>query len=404
MSNQPIGFDEVIAPLGREAFAADYWTKKFLHLTGPKGRFTALLPWDELNDILEWHCPPQPQLRLFQEGVMVDLRRYIDGPVGALHLNAGGLIAALGQGASMVLDTVHEVSPRVADLAEAMGTALGCNCIANLYAGWRAQRAFDVHWDAQEVIVLQLSGRKRWQVFAPTRLHPLTDDSEKAAKPEGPPVWDGIMHDGDMLYLPRGWWHVAFPLDEPSLHISFGIEPPDGADFLRWWMRHLRRHPEVRQSLMMGNQASRKDYVDKMLQFIRAAAEGDPLGDYLREQKAFLRMRNRVRLPQAPIEQAKPLGSMLTRLRLATQDSLYIEVTPGQPLAKFFAAGVDWFIRPEFIPAFQRLSGRESVAFQDLAVLVTDRQLIGMLVSALDTLATAGVVFKEEASVPLPPR
>ena len=104
MSNPAIDFDQMIAPLTRERFLAEYWTKKFLHLAGPKGRFTPILPWEELSHILEWHPPPQPQLRIFQEGVMVDLRRYIDGPVGSLKLNAGGLIALLGQGATMVLD------------------------------------------------------------------------------------------------------------------------------------------------------------------------------------------------------------------------------------------------------------------------------------------------------------
>jgi hypothetical protein len=243
--------------------------------------------------------------------------------------------------------------------------------------------------------VLQLSGRKRWQVFAPTRLYPLTDDSEKAAKPEGPPVWDGIMNDGDMLYLPRGWWHVAFPLDEPSLHISFGNEPPNGAGFLRWWMRRLRRHPEVRQSLMMGDPAYRKAHMAKMTEFIQASAQGDLLGDYLREEKALRRVRPRIRLPQAPIEQSTPLGSMQTRLRLATHDALHIEQPPGEAMAKFYASGMDWFIRPEFIPAFQRLSGRQSVSFEELATLIADKQLIGMLVNALDALATAGVVLKE---------
>src|ERR1019366_9002319 len=193
MSQAIIDFDQIIAPLGRERFLAAYWNKKFLHLTGPKGRFTPILPWEELNHILEWHPPPQPQLRLFQEGVMVDLRRYIDGPVGALSLNAGGLISILAQGATMILDAVHEVAPAVAHLTASMEAALSCVCVSNLYGGWRTQRGFDVHWDPHEVLVLQLSGRKRWQVFAPTRLHPLADDSEKAVAPSGPPVWDGIM-------------------------------------------------------------------------------------------------------------------------------------------------------------------------------------------------------------------
>ena len=114
MDKDPIAFEDVIAPLSRERFLSEFWNKSFVRLSGRKGRFSSLLPWDELNTILEWHCPPQPQLRLFQDGQKpVDVVRcHIDGPVGALRLNAGGLIASLSQGASMVLDLVQDVAPR----------------------------------------------------------------------------------------------------------------------------------------------------------------------------------------------------------------------------------------------------------------------------------------------------
>ncbi|HWC63055.1 MAG TPA: cupin domain-containing protein [Rhizomicrobium sp.] len=397
MSKPVFEFDQIIAPISRERFLADYWTKKFLHLSGAKGRFTPLLPWEELNHILEWHPPPQPQLRLFQEGTMVDLRRYIDGPVGKLKLNAGGLITALAQGATMILDTVHEVAPRIADLTHSMEKTLGCDCVANLYAGWRTQKGFEVHWDGHEVFVLQLSGRKRWQVYAPTRLHPLDDDSEKAPQPTAPPIWEGILNDGDLLYLPRGFWHVAYPLDEPSLHVSWGAQPPSAQDFLYWWIRNLRRHPQGRVSLTrMTDPEARKEFVAEMLKFLEDSAKRDPLGVFLGNQEAGRRIPPRLRLPEAPIEQQKPIGSLATRIRLVLQESLYIERDPAEPMAKFFAAGTYWFIRPEFIAAFSRLSGRESVAFQELAATIPDRQLVGMLASALDTLAANGIVFKEE--------
>ena len=99
----------------------------------------------------------------------------------------------------------------------------------------------------------------------------------------------------------------------------------------------------------------------------------------------------------APNEQRKPLASPATRLRLALQDSLHVEREPGEPMAKFLAAGTYWFIRPEFIAAFQRLSGHESVPFEDLAAMLPDRQLVAMLATAIDTMANAGLVFKEEA-------
>jgi hypothetical protein len=397
MSPPAIDFDQIIAPLTRERFMAEYWTRNFLHLAGPKGRFTPILPWEELNHILEWHPPPQPQLRIFQEGVMVDLRRYIDGPVGSLKLNAGGLIALLGQGATMVLDSLHEVSPAVAHITESVEATFSCACTANLYAGWRTQKGFNVHWDAQEVFVLQLSGRKRWQVFAPTRSNPLTDDSETAQPPTAPPIWEGILNDGDLLYIPRGFWHVAIPLDEPSLHVSVSAQPATATDFLAWWMRTLRRHPEARASLTrMDDPATRKQFMARMMKLIEASGSGDPLGKYLDGQKAGRRNRPRIRLPMAPHEQQRSL-SPSTRIRLASQDSLHVEKEPGEPMAKFLAAGTYWFIRPEFIPAFQRLSGHASVPFQDLAAMLPNRQLVEMLASAIDTMANAGLVFKEDA-------
>jgi hypothetical protein len=38
------------------------------------------------------------------------------------------------------------------------------------------------------------------------------------------------------------------------------------------------------------------------------------------------------------------------------------------------------------------------VPLQDLAATLPNRQLVGMLAAAIDTMANAGLVFKEEAS------
>ena len=44
MSYPAIDFDQMIAPLTRERFLAEYWTKKFLHLAGPKGALPPSCP------------------------------------------------------------------------------------------------------------------------------------------------------------------------------------------------------------------------------------------------------------------------------------------------------------------------------------------------------------------------
>jgi hypothetical protein len=295
----------------------------------------------------------------------------------------------------MIMDGMQEVAPAIFDLTASFEQALSCTCAANLYAGWRTQRGFNVHWDAHEVFVLQLGGRKRWQVFAPTRTDPLADDIETAQPPKAPPIWEGILGDGDVLYLPRGFWHVAYPLDEPSLHMTWSAHTFTGVEFLQWWIRTLRRHPEARTSLTrLKDPQARKAYAAKLAEFLTRSAQDDPLDQFLRTQHGVRRPRPRIRLPQGPVEQNAPLTPE-SRIRLANQSALFIERDAGEPLVKFFAGGSYWYIRPEFVAAFQRLSGSEGVALAELAATLSDRSLVPMLHSAIEALAGAGLVFKE---------
>ena len=395
MPAEGMRFEQVLSPVGTSRFLSEYWTKKPLYLEGAKGRFENLFSWDELNRILAWNPPPQPQLRLFQEGSMVDLRRYIDGPVGNLRLNPGGLMTLLAQGATMIMDGVQEVAPGIRDMTSSFEDVLSCTCAANLYAGWRTTRGFNVHWDAHEVFVLQLSGRKRWQVFAPTRIDPLADDIETAQPPKASPIWEGILSDGDVLYLPRGFWHVAYPLDEPSLHMTWSAHTFTGVEFLQWWVRSLRRHPEARASLMgLKDPQARKAYAARLIDFLAASTAGDPLGQFLQAQHGARRPAPHIRLPEGPVEQGAPLTPQ-SAIRLASQSALFIEREAGEPLAKFFAGGSYWYIRPEFVAAFQSLSGAQSVRLQELAATISDKSLVPMLHSAIDALARAGILFKE---------
>src|SRR6202020_3581170 len=102
-----------------ERFVTEFWTKSCLVQKGTKGRFTPLLTWDEMNAILEWHKPSPFSMKLFREGREIEPNLYIDGEGGKARLNAGGLLANISQGASLVMDGVEELAPRVGAMAGA---------------------------------------------------------------------------------------------------------------------------------------------------------------------------------------------------------------------------------------------------------------------------------------------
>nr|WP_179769448.1 cupin domain-containing protein [Streptomonospora nanhaiensis] len=56
----------------------------------------------------------------------------------------------------------------------------------NAYASWTSVQGFGVHWDDHGVIVVQVSGRKRWRIYGFTRHAPLySDQRPRPAPPRG---------------------------------------------------------------------------------------------------------------------------------------------------------------------------------------------------------------------------
>lgn len=117
----------------------------------------------------------------------------------------------------------------------------------NAYASWTSQEGFGVHWDDHDVIVLQVSGRKRWRLYGTTRVAPLHHDVEFSTEEPTEPIDEFVMEPGDILHVPRGCWHaVAASEGEPSLHLTCGLVTTTGADFLRWLTHRLIEHEVVR--------------------------------------------------------------------------------------------------------------------------------------------------------------
>jgi hypothetical protein len=62
-------------------------------------------------------------------------------------------------------------------------------------------------------------------------------------------VSEVVREDGDVLHIPRGWWHKVEALGEPSLHLSVGICQRTGADLIEWLADDLRSNENFRLDL-----------------------------------------------------------------------------------------------------------------------------------------------------------
>ncbi|KAB7833525.1 cupin domain-containing protein [Streptomyces mobaraensis] len=323
---------------------------------------SGLLTWDALNNILASHRLEPPRLRLTREGETLPALATSAPEVTRRHvvwhrLHPAPLHARLADGASMALDNADELHRPLGEVAEELERLLRTRIQANVYASWTATEGFGVHWDTHDVVVIQLDGAKRWRIYGPTRPYPLHRDTDEPQPPAGEPVADLVLRPGDLLYVPRGWWHsVSADQGTRSLHVTFGAQPHTPSDLLHWVCDRLVAHQEFRIDLpLLGDLAEQKAVLAGLRALVVEQLDDPQLIARYREHQdgqALGRM-----APSLPHLGSIPADHRL-RVRMTTARAV---LTLDEDTAHLQAAGSAYEFAPEAGPALQLLvDGGES--------------------------------------------
>jgi len=257
-SSMPTHFEYILRPMPLREFISESWGQRFVHISGEPNKFEGLISWADLSAILEQPGLKPPRLRLVKRGQGIGPNNYVeDSEWNDSRIRSADLLRELDSGATLILNQCDDFSRPVRQLAASVERMFRCDVIVNLYAGWRSENGFTLHWDPQDTCIVQVSGRKRWTVYRPTRNWPLKYDVAENIVPDGEPYWDQIVNQGDILYIPRGWWHVAVPLEEPTLHLTVTIRRYNFIDMLHWFVESLKAHEVCRLDIAAETQAQK---------------------------------------------------------------------------------------------------------------------------------------------------
>lgn len=360
------------ACLGQDEFLAQALHRHYKHFPGAVECPTALMSWDALNDILATHRMDPPRFRLSADGEMLPQHRYASPVTTRRHtvwhrLNPAEMHARLAEGASLVLDAVDELHRPVEQAAMEIEACLKTVVQANLYASWTPREGFGTHWDDHDVVVVQVAGRKRWKLYGTTRVAPMHTDTEFPDPPPSEPIAELVLRPGDVLYLPRGWWHsVAASEGEASMHITFGMQTATGAQLLDWLADDLRGPETLRLDMPVhGSPEAKEKYLAHLAGEVASALESPDLIDrYVTQVGASNRTRMR---PSLPYITGVPADPQL-RVRLATARAELV-CRQADGVVSFTATDQQWEMDALAGPLLRRLIDAlpESVPLGELA-------------------------------------
>jgi Cupin superfamily protein len=292
--------------LSPQKFLDRHWGHNVYWEVGKPDRFHNLMSWEELNLVLDAHRAWPSRMQVAQGNQSMPPSSYVESIPGrgvgrepALRVSSTKLHARLREGATLVFGSVDEVLPAVRALTERLEYDLQAEVFVNLYASWGQTGAFAPHWDDHDGIILQIYGRKEWQIFGAGRPFPLPGE-EKLNYCPAEASEQFVLPEGGALYLPRGCWHAVRPVGATTVHLTFGLRRPAVRDFLRWVVDRQARHEEARADLpLMGwnprlaqGLAGLREQIDLLL-----TAEG--VQQYLTERDGRVITRPRHALPSA---------------------------------------------------------------------------------------------------------
>jgi len=220
----------LLAPLPLQDFMTDVLHRDLRHFPGTIVDPMTLFSWDALNAFLVEHEPRWPRVNLARDGQPLPPKRFLESHqtstgYDTTRLRTADLLDHLQAGATLVINAIDEMIGTIRCLAEDMEYAFSVPVQVNAYVSYGRRPGFGTHWDDHDVFVVQVAGTKEWRVYEPS-----------VDKPDGDatPFWHGVLQQGDVLYLPRGWWHLVSARDEPSLHLTSSLPFARGRDVVRW--------------------------------------------------------------------------------------------------------------------------------------------------------------------------
>jgi hypothetical protein len=204
---------DIVSPLTEKEFIDAHWQQRTYH-AAPRApdNFSALITAGDIEATLPAQTAPSPMLVYA-----------IDSRKSPQDSEPKDLYDIFQEGSTVKVDNVHRRFQPLNYLCRRLEEFFHSTTGANLYLTPPNSQGFRVHSDYEDVIVLQISGEKHWEIWPPCYPLPMRGHNTPVPREMPSPAETITLKAGESLYVPRGFPHRAYTREAASLHITIGI-------------------------------------------------------------------------------------------------------------------------------------------------------------------------------------
>ena len=250
---------KLIEPLGVNEFLRDYYEKKPLLSPNNKCRnFDDLISLERLDHLLATSELPPASIDMARSEPPISKANFT---FKSGNIDRGAVVRHYQSGATIIFPQINLAIDELANFCRNLEFELSCKVQTNVYLTPRNSQGFKTHYDDHDVFIMQIHGKKNWNLYQqavekPFRGEPFDSSEHEAGKLN----LNFTMEPGDCLYIPRGYMHDATNVgSEPSLHITVGLLVKKWADLMLEVLSEVAlNNSQFRESLPVG--FAKKDF------------------------------------------------------------------------------------------------------------------------------------------------
>ena len=238
-----MNFDQILSPIGRDIFYKSFWNQKPVIIEGAIDRFSALPSVEDFPSLLMGRIGEGKWQQTTSLSAQATIANRLNEITFLPSVPLSMCPSLFNNGYSLCFGDMSKCDPQLVTLLQSMKMVVPypTECSITAYVTPKNANGI-VHFDSQHVFFVQRNGTKFWKVakeaavlnpvtnfiynkFAQSHIEQMKHSGYDIRLPRDCGSQDFRLKQGDVLYLPPGYYHCQHTEDDISFHYTLTFEP-----------------------------------------------------------------------------------------------------------------------------------------------------------------------------------